>query len=152
MAGKLIIKGPGKVKIGDNVFCDGTAHAVTPWTYSENAQIIIGDQVFLNGTRLGCQERIEIGDNCIIADCRILDTDFHSIIPSRRNDPNAIRSDPIKIGKNVWIALNSVILRGVTIHDHSTVSASSVVYNDIPEFSVYGGNPAVMIKKVPIES
>lgn len=148
---KLIIKGAGKVRIGNNVFCDGTSHAITPWTYSEKAVINIGDNIFLNGTRFGCKEKIEIGDNCIIADCRILDTDFHSIIPHRRNDPSAVRSGPIKIGKDVWIGLNSVVLRGVTIHDSSTVAACSVVYKDVPEYTVYGGNPAVFIKNVPKE-
>jgi acetyltransferase-like isoleucine patch superfamily enzyme len=69
-------------------------------------------------------------------------------LPEKRNDPSAIQSAPIKIGKNVWIALDCVILRGVTIGDNSTISARSVVYGDVPEYSVYGGNPAALIKKV----
>lgn len=147
---KLNIKGPGNVIIGDNVVVDGTSHSVTPWTTNKNATIIIGNNVFLNGTRFGCSKKIEIGDNCIIADCRIMDTDFHSIIPDKRNDPAYIRSEPIKIGRNVWIALDSVVLKGVTIGDNVTVSAKSVVYNDIPAHTVYGGNPAVFIRTVPL--
>ena len=54
----------------------------------------------------------------------------------------------VKIGNNVWISLGSVVLRGVTIGDNSTISAQSVVYNDVPENCVYGGNPAVLIKKI----
>jgi acetyltransferase-like isoleucine patch superfamily enzyme len=146
---KMSIKGPGKVKIGDNVYIDGTSHTVTPWTNAKDAEIIIGNNVFLNGTRIGCTKRIEIGDNCIIADCRILDTDFHSIQPARRNDPTLINSAPITIGKNVWIALGCVILQGVKIGDNSTISAQSVVYDDVPEYCVYGGNPARLMKKVP---
>jgi acetyltransferase-like isoleucine patch superfamily enzyme len=149
---KLSIKGPGKVTIGNNVFIDGTSHTVTPWTSNKNAEIVIGNNVFLNGTRFGCSKKIEIGDNCIIADCRILDTDFHSILPEKRYDPDAIQSAPIKIGKNVWLALDCVILRGVSIGDNSTISARSVVYSDVPEYSVYGGNPAVFIKEVPRNS
>ncbi len=143
------IKGPGKVIIGDNVLVDGSMYAVTPWTHDESASIIIGNNVFLNGTRFGCAKRIEVGDNCILGDCRILDTDFHSILPGRRNDPEYIQSSPIKIGKNVWIGLGCVILRGVTIGDNSTVSALSVVHNDVPEYTCYGGNPAVLIKRIP---
>lgn len=119
----LSIKGPGKVRIGDNVF--------------------------LNGTRFGCRKRIEIGDNCIIADCKILDTDFHSILPDKRNNPKHINSEPIKIGNNIWIDLDCVILRGVTIGDNSTISAMSVVYSDVTEYTVYGGNPAIFIKEIP---
>lgn len=150
--GRLSIKGPGKVTIGDKVLIDGSSTPVTPWTYSKTAEIRIGDNTFLNGTRFGCKRKIEIGDNCIVADCRILDTDFHSILPHKRHDPEAIQSEPIKIGKNVWLALDCVILRGVTIGDNSTISARSVVYSNVPEYSVYGGNPAVFIKEVPRNS
>jgi acetyltransferase-like isoleucine patch superfamily enzyme len=146
---KLSIRGPGRVIIGDNVVVDGTSHPVTPWTANPNSEIVIGNNVFLNGTRFSCVERIEIGDNCILADCRILDTDFHSIVPDKRNDPRFIGSAPIRIGNNVWIALDSVVLKGVHIGDNSTVAAKSVVYSDVPENSVYGGNPAVFIKRAP---
>ncbi len=146
---RLSIKGPGQVVIGENVFVDGTSHTVTPWTYSKDSVILIGNNVFLNGTRFGSQQRIEIGDNCIIADCRILDTDFHSVLPHRRNDPMAIKSEPIKVGNNVWIAMGSTILRGVTIGDGSTIGTNSVVSRDVPEYCVYAGNPAVFIKKIP---
>lgn len=145
---KMSIKGPGKVLLGDNVVVDGTSHSVTPWTYKPEAEIIVGDNVFLNGTRFGCATKIEIGDNCILADCRILDTDFHSVNPNKRNDPDYIESSPIKIGRNVWVAMGGVIIRGVTIGDDSTISAQSVVVNDVKERSLYGGNPAVFMKKV----
>jgi acetyltransferase-like isoleucine patch superfamily enzyme len=148
----LSIRGPGRITIGDNVYIDGTSNPVTPWTSSREAEISIGNNVFLNGTRFSCAKKIEIGDNCIIADCRILDTDFHSIHPTRRNDPTLVKSAPILIGKNVWIALGCVILRGVRIGDNSTVSAQSVVYGDVPEGCVYGGNPATLIKIISLDS
>lgn len=149
---KLSIKGPGRVIIGDNVYIDGTSHPVTPWTYSPEAEIKIGNNVFLNGTRFGCIKRITIGNDCIIADCRIIDTDFHSVNPKKRNDPDFIRSGPISIGNNVWISLGCVILRDVIIGDNATISAQSVVNEDVTPNCVYGGNPAVMIKKVLDES
>lgn len=150
--GPLNIRGPGKVVIGNNVYVDGTPNPVTPWTTAKEAVIRIGNNVFLNGTRFSCARRIEIGDNCIIADCRILDTDFHSIYPMRRNDPSLVKSAPIIIGENVWVALGCVILRGVRIGNNSTVSAQSVVYDEIPEGSVYGGNPATLRRKTPVDS
>jgi acetyltransferase-like isoleucine patch superfamily enzyme len=144
--GRLSIKGPGSVSIGDNVLIDGTHHAVTPWTYSKDAKISIGNNVFLNGTRFGCKVEVEVGDNCILADCRILDTDHHSTIPSKRNDQTAIKSAPIKIGKNVWVAMDSVVLKGVKIGHNSTITAKSVVMNDVPANCIYGGNPAIILR------
>ena len=145
---KLYIKGPGKVRIGKNVSIDGTSHTVTLWTYHPDAEIIVGDNVFLNGTRFGCRKRIEIGDDCIIADCRILDTDFHSIYPDRRNDPSSVKSSPIKIGNNVWITMACIILPGVSIGDNSTIAAGSVVTEAIPDGSLSGGNPCRVIRRL----
>jgi len=146
---KLSIKGPGKVIIGDDVCIDGSSHTVTTWTYSKGAEIIIGNNVFINGARFGCTKRIEVGHCSILADCRILDTDFHSTNPLKRNDPDFIESAPIKIGNNVWIALGSVILKGVTIGDNSTIAAQSVVQKDVDANSIFAGNPAVLIKRMP---
>jgi acetyltransferase-like isoleucine patch superfamily enzyme len=148
---KLLIKGPGKVIFGNNVLVDGTLHPVTPFTYSKGALIFIGDGVFLNGTRFACRSKIEIGEDSIIADCRIMDTDFHSIIPSKRNDPKYIRTEPIKIGRNVWIGLDCLILKGVRIGDNATIMPKSLVLKDIPENSLCGGNPAAFIKRIPME-
>jgi acetyltransferase-like isoleucine patch superfamily enzyme len=146
VVGRLSIRGPGSVRIGNNVLIDGTSHSVTPWTYSKDAKIEIGDNVFLNGTRFGCKTGIEIGNNCIVADCRILDVDHHSIIPSKRNDAEAIKTSPIRIGNNVWIALDSLILKGVSIGYNSTIAPKSVVINDVPCNCIYGGNPAKLIR------
>lgn len=65
-----------------------------------------------------------------------------------RNDPEHIESSPIRIGNNVWIALGCVIPKGVTIGGNSTIAAQSVVYGDVEKHAVYGGNPAVLIKRL----
>lgn len=51
-----------------------------------------------------------------------------------------------KIGNDVWIGGNVVILRGVTIHDGAIVAAGAVVTKDVPAYSVVGGVPAKIIK------
>tara|TARA_R110002020_G_scaffold417571_1_gene626728 strand:- start:31318 stop:31890 length:573 start_codon:yes stop_codon:yes gene_type:complete len=51
-----------------------------------------------------------------------------------------------KIGRDVWIGANSIILTGVTIGDGVIVAAGSVVTKDIPPFNVIGGVPARFIK------
>src|SRR5690606_8606697 len=51
-----------------------------------------------------------------------------------------------KIGNDVWIAANAVVLRGVTIGNGAIVGAGAVVTKDIPPFSIAVGNPAKVIK------
>lgn len=55
---------------------------------------------------------------------------------------------PVKIGNNVQIGANSVVLPGVTIGDNVIIGACSLVNRDIPSNSVAVGNPCKVIKKV----
>lgn len=143
LGGKLKIRGPGRVVIGDGV---NIGMLVTPYTYAPDAVIRIGDEVFLNGTRLGCKERIDIGARCILAECRILDYDFHSVNPQHRNDPEFIKGSPITIGENVWITAQCFVQKGVKIGRNCTITPNSVVRSEIPAETVAGGNPAVVWK------
>lgn len=58
-----------------------------------------------------------------------------------------ISKGPVIIGKDVWIGSNSVILSGVSIGDGSIIGAGSVVTKDVGSFEIWGGNPAVFIKR-----
>lgn len=145
--GKLVVRGPGRVTLGDDVI---VSMRVTPFTYDADATIEIGDRVFLNGTRFGCKQRISIGRRCILAECRVSDYDFHSVDPEHRNDPAYIKFRPVTIEENVWIGTDCSILKGVTIGRNSTIAAMSLVRNDIPWYSVAGGNPAVVLKQLPV--
>ena len=52
---------------------------------------------------------------------------------------------PVTIGNNVFIGINTIILKGVTIGDNVIIGAGSVVTRDIPTNEVWGGNPAKKI-------
>ncbi|MDB8438117.1 acyltransferase [Turicibacter sanguinis] len=54
----------------------------------------------------------------------------------------------IKIGNNVFIGMNAIILKGVTIGDNVIIAAGSVVTHDIPNDTVVAGNPAKKIYNI----
>jgi acetyltransferase-like isoleucine patch superfamily enzyme len=54
---------------------------------------------------------------------------------------------PIIIGDNVWIGMNCIILKGVTIGDGAIIAAGSVVNKDIPPRALAAGAPARVIKE-----
>ena len=54
---------------------------------------------------------------------------------------------PIRIGNNVWIGMNAVVLPGVEIGDNVAIGANSVVNKNIPINSIAVGNPCRVIKK-----
>jgi acetyltransferase-like isoleucine patch superfamily enzyme len=52
---------------------------------------------------------------------------------------------PIKIGNNVFIGSNAIIMPGVIIEDKVVIAAGSVVTKSIPTGKLVGGNPAKII-------
>ena len=57
---------------------------------------------------------------------------------------------PIRIGNNVTIGANALVLAGTTIHDNAIVAANAVVVKgtEIKAGEVWGGTPARRISKV----
>ena len=51
----------------------------------------------------------------------------------------------VKIGNNVFIGVDSIVLCNTKISDYVIVGAGSVVTNDLPSNGVYAGNPAKYI-------
>lgn len=55
----------------------------------------------------------------------------------------------VYIGKNCWIGMNSLILPGVILGDHTVVGAGSVVTHSFEDgYCVIAGNPAKFIKNI----
>ena len=63
-----------------------------------------------------------------------------------RNNDLPFKGDTV-VGNDVWIGYKSIIMPGVTIGDGAIVAARSVVVNDVPAYSIVGGNPARIIKQ-----
>ena len=140
------VAGSGQISIGDD-----TIFASNPdlYTHSSTAHLKIGKNTFLNGTRFGCSTSINIGADCILADARIMDTDFHSIEKNRFSRKAIVKTAAVVIEENVWIAAGSAILKGVRIEKDSVIAFGSVVNNSVSGGKIYAGNPAKEIGNVP---
>jgi len=55
---------------------------------------------------------------------------------------------PVVIKRGAWVAVNCVVLPGVTIGENSIIAAGSVVTKDISPYSIAGGVPAKVIKVI----
>lgn len=56
---------------------------------------------------------------------------------------SALTKGSIIVEDDVWIGVRCTILSGVTIGQGSVIGANSIVYKDIPPYSVYVGNKIV---------
>jgi maltose O-acetyltransferase len=52
---------------------------------------------------------------------------------------------PVRIGRDVWIGGNAVILPGVTVGDDAIIGAGAVVTKDVPAGATAVGNPARLL-------
>jgi acetyltransferase-like isoleucine patch superfamily enzyme len=143
--GKLIIKGPGKAYFVDDVRCSGR---VITNTHSSEAVIIIGEGVILNGTRFVSAKSITVGPRCILADCRIMDTNFHSVYIDRDSNDTPVGISPVTIGSNIWIGAQAAVLKGASIGENSVVGFGSIVASDLEPNVLAMGNPAKAVKKI----
>jgi maltose O-acetyltransferase len=147
--GRLQIKGPGRVIFGANVNAWAHQESNVLITYSPDAVIRIGDNTRLNGAGMMATCGITVGRDCMLGSALILDTDFHSIDLDRRSNPHAkVRSAPVMIGSNVWLAGQTVVLKGITIGDNSVVGFRGVVTSMVPSNVVVAGNPARVVKQL----
>ena len=103
--------------------------------------IKIGNSVYFNGAIISSTASIEIGNAVVISGyALIIDHDGFGL------DGNPALERPVKIGNKVWIGTRAVILKGVTVGDHSVVGAAAVVTKDVEANTIVAGNPARKIR------
>ena len=119
----------------------------------ENGRIAIGDHSGGSSVVISSRASVSIGQRVLMGgNVRIYDHDYHSVEAENRRDPlrdaQHVRSRPIRIGDDVFIGTNAIILKGVTIGDRSIIGAGSVVSCDVPADEVWAGNPARRVKSL----
>lgn len=119
-------------------------------TYAPTARIELAEGVQLSGTAITARScTISIGrDSMLGPNCVITDSDFHAHWPAetRHIEPAFELDRSVTIGANVWIGMNSLILKGVSIGDGAIIAAGSVVVRDVPPKAVAAGVPAKIVK------
>ncbi len=147
---RLIIHAVGKVSLGSNCRIEGIMGSPHKFVcidvMNPEAEVNIGVNATLCAARITSRFSITIGDNVIIEDAGILDTDFHSLDRLRQIPQEETREKcKIRIGNDVGIGVQSFITKGVEIGDHVLVAPATVVSKNIkPGHFVYG-NPAIVV-------
>ena len=153
--------GSSKMIVGNNSSVQGY------FVFESSAGIVnVGHRTYIGGGMFICIDQISIGDDVLISwGCTFLDNNSHSIKASERKHDvqifidnvnqtqKAVTKDWSKVGKapiiiknKAWIGFNCIILKGVTIGEGAIIAAGSVVTTNVPDYAVFGGNPAKLIR------
>jgi len=136
-------RGLGRIVLGRWVHLgDGTVLRCHEGTLS------IGDKcVFGQNNTVNAHLEVSLGSECIVADWVYIGDFDHrtaqTAIPIRQQ---GLVKSPVVIGADVWLGVKATVLRGSVIGEGSVIAANAVVRGHIPEFSIAGGVPAVVLK------
>jgi len=114
--------------------------------------ISIGNDVFIGRNCCFQSEHgtIVIGDHVMFGPGVNIHGGNHDIavtgIPMKHAVKHAGDDGEVRIGNDVWIAANAIILAGVTVGDGAVVGAGAVVTRDVPPMAVVAGVPARIIR------
>lgn len=121
--------GKGKIKVGKESYIG--IDNVLDWSND----IIIGDFVHIAGPSTGLWTHTSVK--------QVLNN-----IPLKNKDDKYRPTAPIKIENNVYIGGNCIIYPGVKIGHHSVVTPNSAVIKDVEPYTMVGGVPAKVIKRI----
>jgi acetyltransferase-like isoleucine patch superfamily enzyme len=134
---------PHQICLGPNCVLQTDIFFNVDYSWKPGPTIIFGCRVFIGrNCEFNISNHLVVGDNCLIASgVKIIDHDHGTVLGSLvASQP--VTESPIRIGNDVWIGVNAVILKGVEIGDGAIVGAGSVVNRSIPPGEIWCGVPA----------
>ena len=120
----------------------------SPFQCDYGYNIEVGENFFMNFNCVILDgAKVTFGDNVFVAPGCGFYTAGHPLDAETRNK-GLEYALPIRVGNNVWIGGNVIVLPGVSIGDNCIIGAGSVVTRDIPSGTVAAGNPCRVLKKI----
>lgn len=130
----------------------------------QGANVHIGSRTHIGGgTLVDAACKIEIGNDVLIAfEVLIMDHDSHSLHFCQRKrdvqdwmkgtkDWTHVKRSPVEIGDKAWLGARVIVLKGVKIGEGAVVGAGSLVTENVPAWTIVGGNPAKVIRPLSEE-
>lgn len=151
------IEGPVDIEMGQRCRVSGISTITGRSAGEQRSKLVIG-----NNCSIGWQNNIAVGNEIRLGDnVRLAGKAFlagypgHPLNAKDRADgkpdlDSQVR--PIILENDVWLGTGTTVLAGVTIGQGTIVSAGSVVTKSLPAWVIAGGNPAKVIKEIPLEA
>lgn len=136
LRGRMVVEGECSLGAGSSV------------EVAEGGVLTIGPQFNLGPRSLIiCHKEITFGRfDRISWGCTLMDTDQHALVDEEGKRVNPDRA--IVFGDNVWMGCHTIVTKGVTLADNTTVAAGSRLAGRYEEpMTVLAGNPTTVVRR-----
>ena len=129
-------------KVGSVVVVKPSVSVKYPWFLSVGDNCWIGEGVWIDNL-----SQVTIGNNVCLSQDSYLLTGSHNY----KKETFDLILGEIILEDGVWIGAKAVVCPGVICKSHSVLSVGSVATQDLEEYGIYQGNPAVLKRKRQIK-
>ena len=147
---------------GVRVLRGASVHGLTAFDIGPRGRLTFGAFSITNGTQFVCDEEITIGTGCMLGwNTVVMDSRRVPLDPAARADLlrrvsttthrrllGDVEPQPVRIGSNVYIGFDVMVMPGVSIGDGAVVGSRSVVWDDVEPYAMVVGNPARVVKRL----
>ena len=140
----LLITWPHQVAVGARCILENDIFFKYDGFWQPGPSIVVGNRVFIGrGCEFNIRRRIEIGSDCLIASgCKFIDHDHELTVGAGPIHSLSCPEAAITLEEDVWLGVNVVVLKGVTIGQGAVVGAGAVVTKSVPAREIWAGIPA----------
>ncbi|HRP57662.1 WcaF family extracellular polysaccharide biosynthesis acetyltransferase [Agriterribacter sp.] len=125
-------------KLGTGVIIKPGVNIKYPWKLVIGDHCWIGESVWIDN--LG---KVTLGNHVCISQGAMLLTGNHNYTKTSFD----LMIKEIILEDGVWIGAKATVCPGVTAFSHAMLSVASVATKNLEAYSIYSGNPAVMLKQ-----
>lgn len=150
---------------GVRVHRGASVHGLTAFDLGPRGVLTFGPFSITNGTQFVCDEEITIGTASMLGwNAVVMDTLRAPVDPAARRTvlervagsqvrrlTAEVETAPVRIGSNVYVGFDVIVMPGVTIGDGAIVGSRSVVCDDVAAHSLVVGNPARVIRHLDVD-
>ncbi len=145
--------GEAAIAIGTGVHFGANSwlHALAPPEDARAVVIEIGDRCIFSGDlTISATLGVTIEDDVIIGRGVHISDHSHEFrdITTPIRDQGVTPAKKVLVGSGSWIGQGVIICPGVNIGKNAVIGGNSVVRSDVPDFCVYAGVPAKLIRKI----
>ncbi len=151
--------------IGVQIGKGSSTYSGTMFDVGRRGRVFLGDYVLVHGAKIRCDAELRIEDYTFISwNVVVMDTYRAPFDPQKRRPlierlpfqkqrrfEEETTALPIRIGRAAWIGFDVCILPGVTIGDGAIVGARSVVVDNVEPYTIVGGNPARLMRRLDVK-